>query len=271
MISELRIRYEASSAAARTLERALEHVATGWVTEPLLVSEIRRDPVPLPSRLNSHLYVVAQPAIGLRATLPDDVLDDAVRAAGSRVPRGGELFPGWRQLTHRERRPGGTVGYSGPGLSHRRFRPGTGEERALIDVEVAASGGVSLFSGRGSDRHTPTGTDVLMDAAVVTLTRSVATLAGLIGYAVGFDGPWRIAMAVSDVAGKPSVHALHKDLPVEPTPLTTMGYARATDTTTEELLARPDLLARQLTGPLLRALGTSHEYRLRSLRTAWPP
>lgn len=263
MISELRIQYDPDGDAAADLERALKRVAVEWVTEPLLDKEIHRDPVPVTARRNSHLYIVAEPAIGLRATIPDDALDTAVRGTAVRVPRSGEVFPGWQHLTQRERRPDGTVGFSGPRFSHRRFRPGSAPERTLIDLEIAPSGRIALFSGRGSDRHPPTGADVLMDAAVVTLTQSVATLAGLVGYAIGFSGRWRIGVALSDVAGRPSVCALHKCPPREPAPLTTAGYERATDTTTEELLDRPDLPTRRLAGPLLEALGTSHEDRLR--------
>lgn len=261
-------RINAEGEAAADLERALERVAVAWVEEPLLVEEIRRDPVPVASRRNSHLYVIAQPTVEFQATLPDGALIGALRDTAGRVPRAGDVFPGWKQLTRREPRPDGTVGFSGPALHQRRFQTDVGEERALIDVEIAASGRVSLFSGRASDRHTPTGIDVLLDGAVVTLTRSVATLAGLIGSAIGFSGRWRMAVALSDVAGRSSVSALHQNPSHESTPLTSSGYARATETTTAELLDHPEQPTLRLTGPLLRALGMSHEDRLRPDRSS---
>lgn len=95
-----------------------------------LAAEILRDPVPAGRRRNSHLYGVARPHDPF--TLRSGEVDAAVKATSRRVPRGHDVFPAWRHLTHCEDRNGG-VGYSAPGLVRRQMVPGT-EESNLLDI-----------------------------------------------------------------------------------------------------------------------------------------
>lgn len=229
---------------------------------PLLTAQIRRDPVPAGRRRNSHLFVVARPHGRFTAT--GEEVNAAVVGTGHRVPLSHEAYPGWRHLTRREDRDGGTIGFSAPGLIRRRMAP-YAEERELLDVEVTSAGTVALFCGRASDLHTPTRADVLIDGGIVTLTRSVLTLAGLLGAGTG---TWLAAVAVTDIALLPSISTLHT---LGPLPNTEDPYIRTIETTADELRDHPERPTVQLLDPLLRRLGVSHSERLRPHSAPTPP
>lgn len=230
------------------------------IVDPVLAAAVRRDPVPPRSRRASHLHVVAYPHQPVR--LPAAAVDAAVAGTGCRVLD--EVFPGWRQLVRREDRGVGTVGFCSAGLAGRRLQPDA-EERELIDVEVTTGGQVTLFSGRGSDHHTPTRNDVILDGGIVTLTRSVVTLAGLLGATAGYAGPWCAGLALTDLAGQPGFAALHGRACWRP-PMTAAAYTRTIETSTAELHGHPEQVTRRLVDPLLDALGTNQEARLRPHR-----
>lgn len=233
----------------------------------LIAGEVARDPVPADLRQLSHLFVVAQPL----ATPPDLVthligspaLSQLVTTAVPNLfPEANAAAPGWHYLaTQNEPRAVGS-GFCSYGLSGRQFLPqlDDAKEGGLLDVEVQDDGRVSLFCGRASDVRQ--GSQVVIDNAVVVLTRALVTLAGQLGAQTAYAGRWMLAVGVDELRGKMSSSALDGiRLGRGYSPFSADSYVQGTEAVTVELLEQPGAVTRRLTGRLLRALGNNQDQR----------
>ncbi|MFP8959027.1 DEAD/DEAH box helicase family protein [Streptomyces nanhaiensis] len=147
----------------------------------LLREEIGRDPL-AGAGDQSHLFLLAQPAAGRRDMLLELTSDpnwntrlwhfqNAATPGLETLLRDVQAAPGLTHATNGHRRARG-VAKASPALGEGRTynAPRDGHDPDVIEVQVFEDGGLRLFSSRLSDQL-PSGEQILLDAAVVNLTR----------------------------------------------------------------------------------------------------
>lgn len=234
--------------------------------EQIIAAEVARDPVPASVRRLSHLHVVAQPFASppdlLTSLIGTLSLNELVQAVPNNVPGANHASPNWQYLSnYGEPRAEGS-GFCSYALSGRRFLSDLdgAKEGNLLDVEVQDSGRVTLFCGRASD--SASGNQHVVEAGIVTLTRSLVTLAGQLGATMGYGGRWLLAVGISDLSGKLSAAAVGFSLGRDYPPFSADAYVQGTEAGTIELLEQPGAVTRRLVSRLLRGLGNQQNYLL---------
>ncbi|MBM7774376.1 hypothetical protein JOD54_004580 [Actinokineospora baliensis] len=222
------------------------------------------DPLPEDRRVNSHIYLYAQPAAG-----PDEIMVDFLGRGDApqvinqaldqiRKARGGDGFePDLRNLPNRIRR---ADGHAFTTLSH-EYSVG---ENSAIDLLVREDGGLRLTCGRGTDVlgsqfHTDEApSPVVFPAMLVGLTRSFVGLTGeLADRHAAYQGQWHLAIHMNRLRGVRPWNDLHSGLGYPGHPYTRDQYERVTAATTDQLVTTPAAVADKLIAPLLRALGVA--------------
>ncbi len=225
--------------------------------EQIIAREIARDPaVAAGLDEKGHLFVVAQPLAS-----PPDLLtnllsdDERLRVLIAEVAeRTGGTNPNWTYLDRVATRDAGKAVASTFFLPGRLLRPDA-REASLLEIELSDNGRLALFCGRGTDGDNP-GEQYVLDGLVVTLTRALTALAGVVGADQGYAGRWLLVVGVTGLSGKPS--SMWRQLSADPLVARHDSdiYIQSTEAVTAELRDRPGTVTRRLVGRLLRTLQT---------------
>lgn len=229
-------------------------------TVDLIDAEVARDPVPRIERRNSHLYVVAVPV----AARPDlltgffadvQVLRDLVLSVPADLPSGNPARGLWGGGWWVQPRSAG-YGFGSVQMPGREFLPDRETpEHALLDVELADDGRLSLVFGGGS-REVPaadgTGEHVVDVGVLVALVRHAVALAARVGHCAGYLGRWQLAVGVTELRGTRPASALSNGVGAY---FDTETYVQGADAVTAELLERPGTVTGRLVARLLRGFG----------------
>lgn len=238
----------------------------------LLREEIGRDPLAGAGE-QSHLFLLAQPAAGRRDMLleltsdPDwntrlwHFIQNAATPGLETLLRGVQVAPGLTHATNGHRRARG-VAKASPALGEGRIynAPRDGHDPDVIEAQVFEDGGLRLFSSRLSD-HLPSGEQILLDAAVVNLTRRLLALVQAAATEAGYRGNWALAVGATRLRGRRPIQQQNTRPLDGPTARYDQDtYEEATLATWAEITSTPGAVTARLTGPLLRSLDTHHRY-----------
>lgn len=249
------------------------HRARGDVEETasaLLDAYIRRDPVPSDVRAQAHFFVVAAPVAPRREMLLDVVHGDdwqqrftKLWQAGLATQPDGGFAPDLREATSYARRTGGaamTTWSLTPDRQLQQANEAHFNEDAL-ELELSEDGEVRLLTTRLSDDWTGNG-QVLLDVAIPVLTRRVLRIASAVAAHCGYQGPWMLGVAATGIAGLGALDRRMGTFDRGPSVGREVDEYRAVTTASPaELSQLPGALTARLTGRLLRALGSSEQYR----------
>lgn len=223
-----------------------ERTATQSTIEAILDDWVARDPTPPTMRENAHLFVVAEPVLGI-----PEMLDAKVGAS-------------WQRWLH-ERIANALVGGAAwsPDIAEAfaavatvdgyALRDGDAEESGLIELRLTLDGGVRVFAARASDTSSRGKTAV--EGVIVGLAYRAAQAAAVISQECDFRGDWDLGLAITGLRGAISSEALHDiRFGMVAGPYPEDGYRASTRATAGEVGTTPLDIATRLTDRLNRVL-----------------
>lgn len=178
----------------------------------LLAEEVAREPAPIEARTNARMFVVAQPVSAdprlLLDAVPNCNLMAWVQGLASvrlyTVHRPYAPTIGRASMPHRRAR-GVALTYS-PMDSDRRFPEHLHDSAqgvtSTADLEYWEDGGLRLYYGRASDRHTMG--DFLLLGAIAGEVAGVIEAARVVSETAGFHSSWQFGIALRGVRGLPA-------------------------------------------------------------------
>jgi hypothetical protein len=214
------------------------------------------DPLPLEDRKNSHLYLLAEPATGAGA-VPGGADRQYIDGAALVRALGGNLGdrPSFHNANQSVPHPDGTLLVS-PTIK----RPGASVEDRSVQLLLTDDGVIQVACGQGSRLITADyeGTMVkgISGMFVMRFVYQFCRLAALMSeHHLGYTGPWRVGIYLDHLAG---AHPIDDDDYSDVYRRGTFQpdhYFQQLLSSTEDLRARPQVVADELTLRLLRGLG----------------
>jgi hypothetical protein len=144
------------------------------------------------------------------------------------------------------------------------------EPRAMkrtLEVFIGDDGLISAFCGRATDvlSERPDRPNVAFELLIVGYAHRVVAMAGILAMRYGYYGGWDLCIGVDGLHGHTSWEIASAHFFEESYTYTDDEYKRAHRASLEELTQTPNAVVGALTAPLLRALGSAHLERFKSL------
>lgn len=233
-----------------------ERTATHSTIEAILDDWVARDPTPPTMRENAHLFVVAEPVLGIPEMLDAKVgaswqrwlherIANALVGGAAWSPDIAEAFAAVATVDGYALRDGaisadGTVGRDA-------------DESGLIELRLTLDGGIRVFAARASDTSSRGKTAV--EGVIVGLAYRAAQAAAVISQECDFRGDWDFGLAITDLRGAVSGEAL-RDIrfAMVAGPYPEEGYRASARATAGEIATAPLEIATRLTDRLNRVL-----------------
>lgn len=232
----------------------------------MLDEEIARDPVPVASAKEGHLYLVAWPiSAHASAALPVlrdrdiQVLFTLINSAEPELSGNAREFapgPGYAS-TFRVRAEGLAMTSLMDDASARALGE-TSDEGSMIDVEFREDGGIRVLMGRMTDTWS---TQVICDGLAVAYSRRMVRWADRFGALFGYSGQWGFGIEATGLRDLSSSVFQNQGIMRRASVYDAERYRSITTASAQELVAQPWAVVERLIGKLLRALTTEYYYR----------
>jgi hypothetical protein len=187
-----------------------ERTVTRSTIEAILDDWVARDPTPPAVRQNAHLFVVAEPVLGIPEMVDAKVGARWQRWLHERVANalvgGAAWSPDIAQAFAAVATVDGYALRDGAIAADGTVADGA-YESGLIELRLTLNGGVRIFAARASDTSSRGKTAV--EGVIVGLAYRAAQAAGVISQECDFRGDWDFALGITGLRGAFSSEAIH--------------------------------------------------------------
>ena len=205
-------------------------------------------------RQNGHLYVMAEPAVGLAGPSLTDAAAGThprqlVTAALSFRPT---RNPSFESLNYLVNHPDGLALASWP------LSAEAPDEKDMLYLLLADSGSIQLASGQGTRLYGRDGDRIgIPTNFIMEIVHQTLALAAHLGrFYLSYSGHWNVGVHLDGIAGQPPLHVFHEHhWDFRSSPFQAAEYIRTSTASTEELAERTNTVVEALLGDLARGLG----------------